>query len=64
MQAWADYLDRLRSGNSQSILMDMPASSDHSWGRLRQEAKGREDSRKSEQKPDGTAPQLELFLVE
>ena len=61
MQAWADYLDRLRTGHSETSVPDGRDRRSSVGTQPEKPAQGQNNSRKRPQGRDTTASQLELF---
>jgi len=62
MQAWADYLDRLRADKCESAVVDASPRRGELPQRHESQNTVRNDSRHRRDAQDGTTPQLELFL--
>lgn len=63
MQAWADYLDGLRTGQRETRLTDGGDRRSNVGTQLAKPAQGQDNSQKSAQKRDTTGSQLELFCA-
>lgn len=61
MQAWADYLDRLRADQREACVTDVEDRRANVSAQLDNPAQGQNNPRKSAQRRDTTASQLELF---